>query len=255
MMCEGNRFMNITRVAPQFGAIKTSTVKYQPQDQEVTVITRQTTQGGKKEEKQVKDIPFYLSFQFSATEAGDKVYQTVSGLTESDTLNKPVSAKLIVTSKGHLKLETDYSVQRQESYEAQEEYEGPNSYYVNAGDEVAPYCRASSSYWVSDTRYRTVTKYRTVTDKIAKTLEAKDQASYSELYRFMSQIKDQSEELGAAFKDIAARGGTFLAGAKDDLKAFVQSQKVKLKSEIQAKQNELREQLRKKQALLDELDS
>ena len=96
--------MNSVRVAPQFGAVTVKNVKYQPQDQEVTVVTRQTAQDGKKEEKQVKDIPFHLSFQFSASEAGDKVYQTVSGLTEKDTLNKPVSAKLSLTPAGQLKL-------------------------------------------------------------------------------------------------------------------------------------------------------
>lgn len=246
--------MNIARVAPQFGAIQTSAVKYQPQDQEVTVITRQTAQSGKKAEKQVKDIPLSLSFQFTASEANDKTYQTVSGLTENDTLGKLVSATLSLSPAGHLKLVTDYSTQRQETYREEEAYEGPNGYYVNAGDEVAPYCRASSSYWVSDTRYRTVTKTRTVTDKISKTLEAKDQASYSELYRFLNQVKDQSEALGEAFKDVASRGGEFLAGAKDDLKTFVQSQKAKLKAEIHAKQNELREQLRKQQALLDDIE-
>jgi hypothetical protein len=246
--------MNSARVAPQFGAVTVKNVKYQPQDQEVTVVTRQTAQDGKKEEKQVRDIPFALSFQFSASEAGDKVYQTVSGLTGNDTLNKPVSAKLSVTPAGHFKLETEYSTQRTEIYWAKESYDVPD-HHVDAGDEIAPYCRASSSYWVYRTEYRNVSKERTVTDRFAKTMEAKDQAGYSELYRFLNQIKGQSEALGEAFKDVASRGGEFLAGAKDDLKAFVQSQKAKLRADMQAKQQELREKLRQQQALLAELDS
>jgi hypothetical protein len=245
---------NVAVNSPQFGAIKTSTVKYQPQDQEVTVITRQTAQGGKKEEKQVKDIPFYLSFQFSATEAGDKVYQTVSGLTEKDILNQPVTAKLSLSPAGHLKLETEYSIPRKEIYTVEVPYQVADN-YVAEGSQSYPYGpRASHGYWEYSTEYRKEYRERTVTDRFAKTLEAKDQAGYSELYRFLNQVKDQSEALGDAFKDVASRGGDFLSGAKDDLKAFVQSQKAKLKAEIQAKQNELREQLRKQQALLDDIE-
>jgi hypothetical protein len=247
--------MNSVRVAPQFGAVTVKNVKYQPQDQEVTVVTRQTAQDGKKEEKKVKDIPFALSFQFSASEAGDKVYQTVSGLTDGDKLYNTVSAKLTVTPVGHLKLETEYSISRQERYTVEVPYQVADN-YVAEGSQTYPYGpRVSQGYWEYRTEYRTESRERTVTDRFAKTLEAKDQASYSELYRFLNQIKDQSEALGGAFKDVANRGGAFLAGAKNDLKVFVQNQKAKLKVEIQAKQNELREQLRKQQALLAELDS
>lgn len=208
--------MSIQRIgapAPRFGALVTAQVKYQPEDKIITTVTRRKASGKQEQEEKTQEVPFEASFSLKATEAEDKEYASISGLTGGDPLDTNIQLELSVTPKGHLKLDSQYTRQWSETYETQEAYDEPD-YYVNAGEEVAPYCRASSSYWVYKTAYRTVQKTDKHSEQVKKSLVADTQEKFNELYRFLSAVKDQSTALDDLFKDVQTRGKAFVAGAK-----------------------------------------
>lgn len=235
--------MSIQRIgapASRFGALVTAQVNYQSEDKIITTVTRRTASGKQEQEEKTQEVPFAAHFTLKATESEDKAYANIAGLTGNDSPDNEIHLKLSLTPEGHLKLDSEYTREWTQTYWTEEPYEVPDR-YIREGDSVAPYTRATESYWEYKTEYRNVQKTDNRSERVQKTLVADSQEKFNELYRFLNAVKNQSQALGDLFKDVQTRGTAFVAGAKAAIVDAWQVKEAALRHSFEARLAALKE--------------
>lgn len=220
----------------RFGAIKLQSANLQNLETITHTTTVRSSLGGQPKVKEtIETKPFELALRLTPEDKADFKYPAIVGLRPQDVgkANSAVTVKLKLDPKQGLSLYSDYNTEEQ--YTAYETRSYP-SRYIQAGDEVAPYCYASESRWEYETEQIPYKATRAVTVKEEKPIT--DQQTFNNVYGLLTTLADQNPKVKQALGIIENfDGNKFLAEAKKAFNLDLEQQRKTLLAQLKALKN------------------